>query len=98
LFGLTLTTSLRKKIEACSDSTTQFEEGWQQLEGRYQVIQRFCGALATTFPNTASVESDFSVIGWERDEYRQSLTDFSLEGILHSKQFTQLNALAVTDS
>ena len=39
------------------------------------------------FPNTASVESDFSLIGVEKTVYRQSLTDFSLEGILHAKQF-----------
>eukprot|EP00171_Calliarthron_tuberculosum_P001790 IDg1790t1 len=45
--------------------------------------QAFCGGLALAFPNTATVESDFSVIGVEKNDYRKSLTDFSLEGVLH---------------
>jgi hypothetical protein len=44
----------------------------------------------TVFPGTASVEADFSVINWEKDEYRTSLTNISLEGILHAKQFREL--------
>ena len=46
------------------------------------------------FPNTATVESDFSLIGFEKNVYRQSLTNFSLEGILHAKQFDTLCALS----
>lgn len=29
-------------------------------------------------------------MGWEKDEYRQALTDCSLEGILHAKQDDEL--------
>ena len=39
------------------------------------------------------MESDFSVIGFEKDDYRQSLTNFSLEGILQCKQFDLLNEI-----
>ena len=59
------------------------------------MLQQFCGGLATAFPNTATVESDFSVIGWEKDDTRRDLTDFSLEGILHSKQFRELKKLVI---
>ena len=45
------------------------------------------------FANTASVESDFSILGWEKDEYRLSLTDLSLEGIMQSKQHELLKLL-----
>jgi hypothetical protein len=38
-------------------------------------------------PNTASVEADFSILGWEKDESRSSFTDLSLEGIIHCKQY-----------
>jgi hypothetical protein len=34
-----------------------------------------------------AVESDISVVNREKDQYRAALTDFSLEGILHAKQF-----------
>jgi hypothetical protein len=49
--------------------------------------------LATVFPNTYTVESDFCIIGWERNEYWQSLTDFSLEGTVHAKQLDAVLAL-----
>ena len=32
------------------------------------------------------MESDFSLIGLEKDEYQFHLMDLSLEGILHTKQ------------
>lgn len=47
------------------------------------------------FPNTASVESDFSILGWEKDQYRLSITDLSLEGILHCKQYKKLGGLVI---
>ena len=46
------------------------------------------------FSNTATVESDFSILDWEADEYRISLTNLSLEGILQYKQFELLNSLS----
>jgi len=33
--------------------------------------------------NTASVEYDFSILGWEKDEYRLSMMDLALEGVMH---------------
>ncbi|KAG6946718.1 hypothetical protein JG688_00015890, partial [Phytophthora aleatoria] len=58
------------------------------------LLKQFCGDLASTFPNTATVESDFSIMGWEKDVYRKSTTDFSLEGVMHAKQFKALRQLA----
>jgi hypothetical protein len=48
------------------------------------------GGFASVFPGASTVESDFSVIGFEIDDYRQSLTKFSLEGILQCRQFELL--------
>ena len=56
-------------------------------QGRFDSLRQFAEGLASMFPNTASVESDFSLIGVGKTVYRQSLTDFLLEGILHAKQF-----------
>lgn len=74
--------------------------GWKTLVGRkccgeLNELRDFCGGIATIFPNTASVESDFSILGWEKDEYRMSLTDLSLEGIMQCKQFDLLTRLNV---
>jgi hypothetical protein len=74
---------------------TDFSAGWSSggAGERFPTLRQFCGDLASTFPNTATVESDFSVIGWEKDEFRKCLTDFSLEGIMHCKQFDRLKSL-----
>lgn len=71
-----------------------FKDAWEPTSGRFPLLQKFCGGLASAFPNTATVESDISVIGWEKDESRTDLTDFSLEGILHAKQFHALRKLS----
>ena len=79
-------TMLRSVLDKC-DNNTSFELGWSIVSNEVQVrkfdiLRDFCGRIATIFPNTATVESDFSVLGWEKNEYRQSLTDLSLEGIM----------------
>lgn len=63
-----------------------FQENWIAFQSSYPKLVEFCGGLASVFPGTSPVESDFSIIGWEKDEYRFNLTDLSLEGVLHSKQ------------
>jgi hypothetical protein len=52
-----------------------FEMAWDVLKGRFEILRDFCGGIAMVFANTASVESDFSVLGWERDKFRLSMTD-----------------------
>jgi hypothetical protein len=49
--------------------------------------------LASAFPVTASVESDFSIVNWEKSDYRSALTDLSLDGVLHYKQFEEASDL-----
>ena len=85
--------SLRQRL------TNAIMRSWDLLWGslcncRGMVALRdFCGGIATIFANTATVESDFSVLGWEKDEYRMSLMDVSLEGIMQWKQFDLLSRL-----
>lgn len=64
-----------------------FHEAWSALESRFPKLCTFAGGFASVYPGTTRVESDFSVISWEKDEYRLSLMDLSLEGIMHCKQF-----------
>jgi hypothetical protein len=42
------------------------ELGGNQWTISHPLVQQFCGGLASGFPNTASVESDFSAINWEK--------------------------------
>ena len=71
-----------------------FEMAWEVVDGWFEILRDFCGGIAAVFANTASVESDFSILGWERDEYRLSMTDLSLEGVLHCKQYDAIEKLA----
>jgi hypothetical protein len=45
----------------------------------------FYGVIATLFPRTSTVESDFSILNWEKDAFHKSLLDFGLEGVLQAK-------------
>ena len=70
-----------------------FSDAWACTNNRFPSLQQLCGGLVSAFPNTATVEPDFSVIGCEKDECRTLLTNFSLEGILHAKQYHCLKLL-----
>ena len=82
----------RQKIEAMDD-TISFDDTWKPISASYPLLSMFFGWLATVFPGTSTVESNFSVIGFDKDDYRQSLTNFSLEGILQCKQFNVLEVM-----
>jgi hypothetical protein len=85
-------TPLRSALDACDEKTT-FDSGWMIVKDRFKFLQRFCGGLASVFPGTSQVESDFSIVRGEKDVFRQSLSDLSLEGVLHAKQFDLLGKL-----
>jgi hypothetical protein len=46
------------------------------------------------FSGTATVESDFLLINGEENDFCSNLTDFSIEGILYSKQYFELLGVA----
>jgi hypothetical protein len=54
---------------------------------RFAMLRQFCGGLATVFPGSATVESDFSSLKCELDEFRSTLMELSLEGVMQCKQF-----------
>ena len=85
---------MKQVLDKCSSVTT-FDDGWSDVEELFKRLNEFCGDLATAFPGTSSVESDFSILNWEKDDCRVSLPDFSLEGILHSKQFDKINSISL---
>lgn len=87
-----LATILEK--EQASSNLSTLENCWSPLRGHdYDALRNYCGGIASVMPGTASVESDFSIINWTKDPNSQSLTDFSLEAILHCKQFGRLRKL-----
>jgi hypothetical protein len=85
---------LRSGIDA-SNGRTSFDCAWTTLIARFPDLAEFCGGNATVFPGTATVESDFSVLRWEKDAFRKSLSDFGLDGVLHTKHYLLLESLVV---
>ena len=86
--------NFREIIES-TNNYISFDEAWSTIRGRYPYLCQFIGGLASVFPGTSTVESDFSVICFEKDDYHTSLTNFSLEGILQCKQLKLLNIQAL---
>jgi hypothetical protein len=70
--------ALKSTLDKC-DHDTLFEIGWGfvQTSRAIQSLQDFCGGIASIFANTASVEPYFSILGWEKDEYRMTLMALS---------------------
>ncbi|KAH9269624.1 hypothetical protein BASA83_008279 [Batrachochytrium salamandrivorans] len=77
--------NLKLAIDAC-DHKTSFRDGWGLLGLRFPALFEFAGGLATVFPGTSTVEADFSRLRREKDIFRQSLSDFGLECVLHAQQ------------
>jgi len=73
-----------------SSAVQSFGECWSSLRSKFEHLQRFCGAIASIMPSTSSVESDFSLINWMNDPNLKSLSDLSLESLLHCKQHWKL--------
>jgi hypothetical protein len=60
----------RKQIIDAHHHKIMFNDAWDSMDGRFQALRRFSSGLATSFPNTTSVESDFSVLKWEKSSNR----------------------------
>jgi hypothetical protein len=69
---------LREALEKHPKSFA-FSDAWAVSQRRFSMITELYGVLATVFPGTATVESDFSIVNWEKSDYRSALTDLSLK-------------------
>jgi hypothetical protein len=78
--------TLKEGIDSLSGRSS-FQDGWSLLSSRLPNLMGYCGVVATLFPGTSTVESDFSILRWEKDCFRKGLSDFGLEGVLQAKQF-----------
>jgi hypothetical protein len=85
---------LKQVVDKCN-STASFNEGWSYVANRFGPFQGVLRRLGQCIPGTSSVESDFSIVYWEKDDCRISLTDISLEGIFHSKQFDKIRSIGL---
>jgi hypothetical protein len=83
---------LKDMLDSMKD-TIGYRDAWESLQSQFPKLCDFSSGLATIYPGTTRVESDFSILGWEKDEYRSALMNFSLEGIMREKQFKALQSI-----
>jgi hypothetical protein len=87
-------TDVKSSIDRFDDSAA-YCDAWIGLQNTYPLLERFVGGLATILPGTSTVESDFSVVKYEKNDNRMSLTYANLEGILQAKQYRRRHSLKV---
>ena len=84
---------LQRGINALN-STTSFVNAWSVLgTDSFPNLTEFYGVIATLFPGTCTNESDFSVLRWHKDDFRNSLSDFGLEAVLQAKQHLMIHQI-----
>ena len=85
---------LKSIIDAQTDAMS-LDEGWGGgLNERFPLLCEFDEGLVSAYAGTARVKSDFSILGVEKNAYRKSLMNLSLNVIMHAKQFMELQALS----
>ena len=75
----------------------EFSTAWKPVGLRFPTLQNFCCGIATVIPTTSCVEGDFSLMHYRKDDHCARLSEFSLEGCLHAKQFQSLKKAASID-
>ncbi len=85
--------ALKETIDEVDEDKMDFDNAWKHLSKTYGKLHEFFGGLATVFPGTATVESDFSHLKMTSNSHVTNMTDFSLESKLHAKQFIDLQRL-----
>ena len=75
------------------DEVAAYRDAWNRLHNTYPLLEMFVGGLATIFPGTSTVESYFLVVNYKKTRNRMCLSDASLEGILHTKQYQRMRSL-----
>ena len=76
------------------DTYKIFQECWAPRISLFPLLQELCGGLAASFPSTTSVKSDLSIISWDKYDRRMDITDLSLDGIMHLKQYCRVQKLS----
>jgi hypothetical protein len=63
---------LKDMLDSTKD-TIGYRDAWESLQhcnngSQFPKLCEFSSSLATIYPGTTRVESDFSILGWEKDE------------------------------
>lgn len=54
---------MKTALASTTGKDVSFHEAWSPVAGHLNMLQEFCGGIARVFPNSATVEVDFSRLG-----------------------------------
>lgn len=82
--------ALENALKSCKNGVS-FDDGRFGIRRRFRFLHCLVGEIASMFSGLSQVENDFLIVRGERDEFRRSVTDLSLERVLHRMQFNMLD-------
>jgi hypothetical protein len=94
---------LRNNAALCTEIATQaakhasangFDECWGPLRDEFPTLRLFACKLASVFPGSSTVESEFSMLRFNERANRSSLADLSVEVEFHARKWTEAERLA----
>lgn len=91
--GLSAQQELQKYDSCIVSGSGVSPKVWAPFYRRFFNLVSFSGGLAIVFTGTAPVESDFSALQFEKDDYCLNMSNFSPVGIMQSKQAKYLSRL-----
>jgi hypothetical protein len=86
--------NLRQQLEdARGEVAAGFDSCWEPIGSKFPYLRLFACGLATVFPGSSSVESDFSILAFDKGIHRSTLADISIEGQFHARQWKGVECL-----
>jgi hypothetical protein len=75
-------------------SANGFVECWGPQRDEFPTLRVFACGLASVFPGSSTVESDFKILKFNKSDNQSSLADLSVEAEFHARQWTAVVRLA----
>jgi hypothetical protein len=85
--------SLKVSLDNCNDCS-KVADIWHLPGEKFTPLRDFAGGLATVSPSTTTVESDFSLMKWQKNKFRSAQTDFRLRAFCttgNTKQYIRIH-------
>ncbi|ETL91823.1 hypothetical protein L917_09700 [Phytophthora nicotianae] len=83
---------IRQLLDQSADnSPSSFDQSWEALRSRWNLLADFCGSLATVFPTSNTSKERFVAV--DAAGSQRKVADFPLEASLQCQQFAKLQAL-----
>jgi hypothetical protein len=73
--------------------TASFQSCWRPLLPGHPNLREVAAGLATIFPGSSSVESDFSILKLDKSPQRSNLADLTIESQFYARQWRELERL-----